>query len=102
MSDILLEEMMPDDFEEMLERFITREEDEVEASTFFQAWARIEAERRASAEEIRLWGEIVGDRLVFAEPEDQPTSLQLHGNEIVLEDGRRIVVKLKPGDPLPA
>jgi hypothetical protein len=102
MSDKLLEEMVPEEFEEMLETFISREEDEVEVSAFFEAWARIEAERRASAERIYLRGEIVGDRLIFAVPEGQSTGLQVRGNEIVLEDGRRIVLELKPEELAPA
>ena len=41
---------MPKELEEMLDAFITREEDEIEMSAFFQTWARIEAERpRGSA-----------------------------------------------------
>jgi len=98
MSDKLLEEMMPEGFEEMLETFITRERDEMEMSAFFHAWAQIEAERRASAKEIHLMGEIVGDRLVFGMPEGGSMSLRVRGTEIILEDGRRIVLELKPGE----
>jgi len=93
---------LPEEFEEMLDTSITRDEDEVEMSAFFQAWAQIEAGRWASAEEIHLWGAIQGDRLVFAVPEGQPTSLQVRGNRIVLEDGRRIVLELMPGELVPA
>ena len=93
---------MPKELEEMLDAFITREEDEIEMSAFFQTWARIEAERRASAEEIHLWREIVGDRPVLAAPKSQSARLRVHGNEIVLEDGQRILLKLKPGELAPA
>jgi hypothetical protein len=47
MSDKLLGEMTPEEFEGLLETFITREEGEIEASTFFQVWAQIEAKLRS-------------------------------------------------------
>jgi len=45
---------------------------------------------------IRLTGRLIGDRLVFVPPASPNAPFRVHGNEIVLEDGPRIVVDILP------
>lgn len=95
MSEKLLEEMSPEEFEQVLDDFITREQTEVPVSTFFEALALIDREKREAAQVIRLQTRVVGDRLVFSPPGSE-AAITVEGNEIVLEDGRRILLELVP------
>jgi len=93
MTEKLLEEMSPEEFEQLMDDFITREQTEVSISTFFKALALIDRERQA-ARVIHLRTRVAGDRLVFFPPVGPEVSITVEGNEIVLEDGRRIVLEL--------
>jgi hypothetical protein len=94
MTEKLLEEMSPEEFEQLMDDFITREQTEVPISTFFKALALIDRERQAAARVIHLRTRVAGDRLVFFPPVGPEVSITVEGNEIVLEDGRRIVLEL--------
>ena len=95
MSEKLFEEMSPEEFEQVLDDFITREQTEVPISTFFKTLALIDWEKREAAKVIRLQTRVVGDRLVFSPPGPE-AAITVEGNEIVLEDGRRILLELLP------
>ena len=95
MSEKSLEEMSSEEFEQVLVDFITREQTEVPVSTFFKALALIDWEERETAQVIRLQTRVVGDRLVFSAPGPE-AAITVEGNEIVLEDGRRILLELVP------
>jgi hypothetical protein len=101
MSEKLLEEMSPEEFEQVLDDFITREQTEVPVSTFFKALALIDQEKRAVARVIRLQTRVVDDRLVFFPP-GPGVAITVAGNEIVLEDGRRILLELVPAQVVTA
>ena len=53
MTEKLLEEMSPEEFEQLMDDFITREQTEVSISTFFKALALIDRERQAAASTSR-------------------------------------------------
>lgn len=96
MTDKLLEEMSPEEFEQVMDDFITREQTEVPISTFFEALTLIDRARQVTARVIRLRTRVAGDRLVFFPSVGPDVSITAEGNEIVLEDGRRIVLELVP------
>lgn len=96
----LLEEMSPEQFEQVMGDFIAREQTEVPPSTFFEALARIDQERRATARVIHLRTRVAGDKLVFAPPSKPEDAIAVEENEIVLEDGRRLVLELVPEQPV--
>jgi hypothetical protein len=100
MTEKLLEEMSPEEFEQAMEEFITREQSEVPVSAFFEALALIDQEKRTTARVIHLHGRVEGDRLVFSPPTDGVPSITVQGNEIVREDGSRIVLELIPDTPV--
>jgi hypothetical protein len=93
MSKKLLEEMSAEAFERAMDDFIAREQTEVLASPFFQALALIDQERKNVGQVVRLQTRVVGDRLVFA-PTEPESLVTVEDNEILLEDGRRIVLEL--------
>lgn len=95
MSKNLLNEMPAEAFERAMDDFITREQTEVLTSPFFQALALIDQERekQAMGQVVRLQTRVVGDRLVFA-PTEPESAIAIEDNEILLEDGRRIVLEL--------
>jgi hypothetical protein len=94
--------MSPEEFEQMLEDFITREEDDMNISTFFEVLALIDQEKRAAAPVIKLEGELVSGQLVFSPPTDQTLPITVQGNEIVLPDGSRIILTLKSSERMAA
>jgi len=95
MTEKLLENMPSEEFEQSLDDFITREQSEVPVSTFFEALALIDREKREAARVIRLRTRIVDGQLVFSPPEAE-TAITVERNEIVLEDGRRILLEYAP------
>jgi hypothetical protein len=82
-----------EEFEQAMDSLIAREQTEVHASTFFQALAHIDQERENAGQVIRLQARVVGDRLVFA-PTKPESRVTVEDNEILLEDGRLIVLEL--------
>jgi len=93
MTQKLLEEMTADEFELILDRFITREPVEVSSSVFFEALAQIDREKQKAAPVIRLWTRVVDNHLVFAPPQPAGT-IVVRDNEIILDDGRHILLEL--------
>lgn len=99
MTEKLLEEMSPEGFEQVMDVFITREQTEVPTSIFFEALARIDQERRATARVLHLRTRVAGDKLILEPPSKPEDAITVEENEIVLEDGRRIVLELVPEPP---
>ena len=54
MTGPLIEDMSPEEFEQALDDFISREQPEVPVSTFFETLALIDQQRQATARVIRL------------------------------------------------
>jgi len=96
MTEKLLEEMSPEEFERVMGDFVTREQTEVPVSTFFETLASMDQEKRAAARVIHLRTRVAGDRLVFFPPVESEDAITVEENEIMLEDGRRIVLELVP------
>lgn len=100
MSETLLEDMSAEEFEQALDDFIAREQSEVPTSAFFEALAFLDRERGEQAKMIRLRTRIVDGQIVFSQPEPGE-AITVEGNEIVLEDGRRILLELASDETLP-
>lgn len=66
---------------------------DLSADTFFALWERFEAKRRAQV--IELEQDIIGGEIVLSVAPTSPTLVQVEKNEILLEDGRRIVLRLR-------
>lgn len=63
------------------------------ADTFFALWERFEAERRVQV--VELEQDIIGGEIVLSVAPTSPDLVQVKRNEIRLEDGRRIVLRLR-------
>jgi hypothetical protein len=93
MGKKLLEEMSVEAFERAVHDFIASEQTEVPTSVFFQALALIDQEKKNMGQVVRLQTRVVGDKLVFV-PTEPESRVTVENNEILLEDGRRIVLEL--------
>ncbi len=65
--------------------------DDLSADTFMALWKRFEAERRAQV--IELEQDILGGEVVLSVAPTNVVPVEVKGNEIHLEDGRRIVLR---------
>ena len=90
------EDLMADELEQIVTDFIARDSPgpgDLPADTFFALWERFEAERRAQV--IELEEDIIGGEIVLSVAPTSPVLVQVERNEIQLEDGRRIVLRLR-------
>lgn len=90
------EDLAADELEQIVTDFIARDgpgPGDLPADTFFALWERFEAERRAQV--IELEQDIIGGEIVLSVAPTSPDLVQVERNEIRLEDGRRIVLRLR-------
>jgi hypothetical protein len=89
MADELMEALPPEEFDQLIESFIKRDDDRIDLPTFFAAMAEIEARRRMKV--IELSGTFDQGTVVF----DTPAPLPVRSNEIRVGE-MRIVLRLRP------
>jgi predicted nucleotidyltransferase len=82
------DELSQEEFNQLIDGFIERGDDEMELSTFFTVMHELELKRCSKV--IELEGEIVDDKIVF----DTPAPLPVRPNEIYVGD-TKIVLKLR-------
>ena len=90
------EDLAPEELERTVRKFIDRDgpgPGDLPADTFFALWERFEAERQEQI--IELEQDIIGGEIVLSVAPDSPEAVQVERNEIRLEDGRRIVLRLR-------
>ena len=90
------EDLSAEELEQIATEFIARDgpgPGDLPADTFFALWERFETERRAQV--IELEEDIIGGEIVLSVAPTSPTLVQVERNEIRLEDGRRIVLRLR-------
>jgi hypothetical protein len=90
MDDQPLDELSHEEFDHLIEGFITRPEDPVAPTTFLKALQ--EFLQRRPTQVVELTAEVIGDQLRF----DPAISLPVQGNSFVFGE-TRFVVKLRPG-----
>lgn len=89
----MIEDYTPEEFEAVLNAFVEREIEDVPMDDFFAALAEIDRRRQ---EVIQVQGRIVQGQLVFSLPRFAPPTVAVEGNQIILDQTRRIVVTLEP------
>jgi len=90
------EDVSPGELEQIVTDFVARDgpgPSDLPADTFFALWERFEAERREQV--IELEQDIIGGEIVLSVAPTSPDVVQVERNEIRLEDGRRIVLRLR-------
>ena len=87
MSDRSLEELSPDEFQEMTDGMLGEDFDKITPAEFFGALAAMD---EVEEETIELAGHIEDGELVL----EQPAPLPVNRNEIRVQN-RRIVIKLR-------
>jgi hypothetical protein len=84
------------EYEALVETYIERETlatGEMPISDFFQLLLETEAARQG--ETIEVEGKIVDDKLVLSLVAGHQSNVRVQGNQILLDDGGRIIVRLK-------
>jgi hypothetical protein len=90
------EDLPAEEWDQIVTDFIARDSPssgDLPTDTFFALWERFEAKRRA--EVIELEQDIIGGEIVLSVAPTSSTLVQVKRNEILLEDGRRIVLRLR-------
>ena len=90
------EDLSAEEWDQIVTDFIARDSpgsSDLPTDTFFALWERFEAKRRAQV--IELEQDIIGGEIVLSVAPTSPTLVQVERNEIRLEDGRRIVLRLR-------
>jgi len=90
------EDLPAEELEKAVADFIDRDgpgPDEMPSSTFLALWQKFEAERQSQV--IELEQDILGGEVVLSVAPTSPVPVEVSGNEIRLDDGRRIVVRLR-------
>ena len=85
-----LENMSEEEFDDLIEHFISRGQDKIELPTFLQVMADLADKKKQR--EIELSGQVVDDDIIF----DSPTPIPVGKNEIYIGD-TKIVLKLRAG-----
>jgi hypothetical protein len=94
------EDLSVEEWDQIVTDFIARDgpsPNELPADTFFALWERFEAKRQAQV--IELEEDIIGGEIVLSVAPTSPALVQVERNEIRLEDGRRIVLRLRRSRP---
>jgi uncharacterized protein YheU (UPF0270 family) len=90
------ENLAPEELEQIVADFVARDgpgPGDLPADTFFALWEQFEAERREQV--IELEQDIIGGEIMLSVAPTSPDLVQVERNEIRLEDGRRIVLRLR-------
>ncbi|MGH9840270.1 MAG: hypothetical protein ACREEM_15920 [Blastocatellia bacterium] len=87
MSDMRLDELNANEFQDMMNTMLSDEFDKVTATEFFGA---LDAMDEATMEVIELTGHIKDGELVL----DRPAPLPVNGSEILVND-KRIIIRLR-------
>ena len=80
MAKETFEELSTDEFNQLVDEFITREDDRIAPSTFLKAVAKLE--RRRTAREVELTGRVVNGEVIF----DTPAPLLVETNTLYVGD----------------
>ena len=90
------DDLSAEEWDQIVTDFIARDSPgsgDLPTDTFFARWERFEAKRRTQV--IELEQDIIGGEIVLSVAPTSPTLVQVERNEILLEDGRRIVLHLR-------
>ena len=91
-----IENIPAEEFEQIVDRFIEQAaawDGTLPAETFFEAWDALTDEETP----LEVQAVIVGNELVLETPPESPLTTQ--GSRIRLEDGRELVIRLRPIEP---
>jgi predicted nucleotidyltransferase len=87
----MIEDLTTDEFNQLVDNFIAREDDRIEPSTFLMAMAELEQKRAVN--EVELTGVVVNDQIIF----DEPAALPVSANTIYVGD-LKMILKLRTPD----
>ncbi len=94
MTKETIEDLTTDEFNQLVDGFIAREDDRIEPSTFLKAVAELEQKR--AVKEVELTGVMINGQIIF----DTPAPLPVGANTVYVGD-LKMTLKLRvhnPGD----
>ncbi len=81
-------DLTTDEFNQLVENFIDREDDRIEPTTFLKAMAALE--RKRGTKEVELTGRVVNGEIIF----DTPTPLPVIKNTLYIGD-TKVTLRLR-------
>jgi len=91
MAEEMIEELTTDEFNQLIDGFIAREDDRIEPSVFLNAMA--ELERGRAVREVELTGSVVNGEVIF----DTPSPLPVENNTLYVGN-LKLTFKLRLDD----
>ena len=92
MQQQTLDDLTAEEFEQLLDNFIQRDDEEMPISTFFAALELIDREKRQQI--IDVTGEIIEGKLFLSLPKVSAALIEVRGNEILIDETRKIIIHL--------
>lgn len=92
MKEQTLDDFTSEEFEQLLDDFIHRDDEEVPTSTFFAALELIDREKRQQI--IDVEGKIISGNLSLSLPKGTAAPIEVRGNEILIDGTRKIIIHL--------
>ncbi|MBC8236163.1 hypothetical protein H8E77_41985 [bacterium] len=92
MQQQTLDDLTTEEFEKLLDNFIQRDDEEMPISTFFAALELIDREKRQQI--IDVTGKLIEGKLFLSLPKEATTSIEVHNNEILIDENRKIIIHL--------
>jgi hypothetical protein len=88
MSEETIQDLTTEDFNQLIDDFVSREDDRIEPSIFLTAMA--ELERARAVREVELTGRVVNGEIIF----DTPAPLLVEPNTLYVGD-TKVTLKLR-------
>jgi hypothetical protein len=98
MSQQTLDDLTAEEFEQLLDDFIQRDDEEIPISTFFAALELIDREKRQQV--IDVEGEIIAGELFLSLRKGATAPIEVRGNEILIDETRKIIIHLNANQDL--
>jgi hypothetical protein len=88
MIEETIQDLTTEDFNQLVEGFIAREDDRIEPSVFLKAI--VELERKRAIKEVELTGQVINGEVIF----DAPAPLPVEANTLYVGD-TKVTLKLR-------
>lgn len=88
MAEETIQDLTTEDFNQLVEGFIAREDDRIEPSVFLKAV--VELERKRAIKEVELTGQVVNGEVIF----DTPAPLPVETNTLYVGD-TKVTLRLR-------
>ena len=92
MQQQTLDDLTTEEFEQLLDNFIQRDDEEMPISPFFATLELIDREKRQQI--IDVTGKLIEGKIFLSLPKEATASIEVHNNEILIDENRKIIIHL--------